>query len=391
MLLAPWWWRRGASRERFRAKLAEKFVGSVALFASGREGLLALFQSLGLGAGEEVIVQAYTCVVVPNAVRAAGAAPVFADIEHDTLNLALEAVRGAITPRTRAIVCQHTFGIPAHAEALRRICDEHDLVLIEDCAHVLPDETGPAEVGRHGDFLMLSFGRDKAISGVTGGAIVSRRDDVAEKLLRSESRASDLPLARIFVFLLYPLVYWKIRIAYALGFGRVYGAIARMLGFLTPILDEAEKRGAMSPPLRRMPNACAFLALDQLRRLRPINDHRRTLTRFYLDACRQKGWPVLGAVRGDLPLQKFPLFVKEAEKIRRALKRQRIFLDDGWTVCVVCPPGVSVPDAGYRLGEDPEAEAACEEILSLPTHPGTSLPHAKRLLYTLSDAGFPSH
>src|SRR3989338_3698878 len=164
LLAAPWTWRTGRSGPSLTEELSCRFAADTFLFLSGREALCALLQALPLQDGDEVIVQGYTCVVVPNAIEAAGGVPVYADIDRDTLNLNARTVAPHITPRTRAIICQHTFGIPALAEELKKLCVRHGLLLIEDCAHVMPDATGPADVGAHGNFVFFSFGRDKALS-----------------------------------------------------------------------------------------------------------------------------------------------------------------------------------------------------------------------------------
>ncbi|MSR87535.1 aminotransferase class I/II-fold pyridoxal phosphate-dependent enzyme, partial [Candidatus Peribacteria bacterium] len=273
LLFQPWTWKRGNAIQELRNALRSHFNADTFLFASGREGLYALLHALGIAHGDEVIVQAYTCVVVPNAIAGTGATPVFVDIEKETLSLDPVEVRKMITPKTKAVICQHTFGIPAPLEELRAICDEHRIPLIEDCAHVIPssspegeriegedcahvipssspegeriegedcahvipssspegeriegedcahmiaDEAGPAGVGMTGDFVMLSFGRDKAISGVTGGAILSRRTDVSNRLQKAEDAASDLSLIAIKRFLLYPLIYAIARPFYGL-------------------------------------------------------------------------------------------------------------------------------------------------------------------------------
>jgi dTDP-4-amino-4,6-dideoxygalactose transaminase len=134
-----------------KRELEKKFDGTTVLFGSGRESLLALLMSLDAKPEDEVILQGYTCVVVPNAIQAAGLVPVYVDIDQDTLNLSMDTVKEAITPKTRAIICQHTFGVPADTKALRTICDDHKIFFIEDCAHVLPDEKGPSEIGRLGN------------------------------------------------------------------------------------------------------------------------------------------------------------------------------------------------------------------------------------------------
>jgi len=385
LLLQPWKWKEGPEREALRFALAQKFDADVFLFASGREALAALFKSFNGHEHAEVIVQAYTCVVVPNAIQAAGKTPVYADIERETLNLDLADTERRLTPRTQAIICQHTFGIPANTHKLRTLCDRYGLLLIEDCAHVLPDESGPTTIGRDGDFLLLSFGRDKAISGITGGAILSRRPDVSVRLTAEEGAAAPLPLLRIKRLLLYPLVYAVARPFYGIGLGKGLLVLARTIGALVPILTQEEKQGHMSQTLHHLPNACAALALAELSRLKQINDHRRALTAYYFAEAAKHKWSVPKAIYPDLPLQKFPLFVRGANVLRRALKKQNIHLNDGWTGCVVCPAGTNLDEVSYKKGLDPEAEKACEQILSLPVHPTMTDNDAKRLVKVLAE------
>ena len=393
LLFQPWRWKRGDAEQELRTKLERHFSNtsgdhgiSAAVFSSGREGLLALFQALGIGAGDEVIVQAYTCAVVPNAIAATGAVPVFVDIVKDTLSLDPEELRKAITPKTKAVICQHTFGIPAPLHELRTICDEKRIPLIEDCAHIIPDQNGPAGIATTGDFALLSFGRDKAISGVTGGAILSRRDDISRRLLKLEQDLPDLSSWMILRLLLYPLLYGIARPFYGIGFGKAFLKLCSMFGLLVPIVTTDEKSGRQSPTLHCLPNACAALAMSQLIRLQEINDHRRMLTRFYLAQCAEHGWPVLHGIGSDLPLQKFPMFIPGAEQIRRALKKKNIHLHDGWTGCVICPD--SVEQSIYSIygmnGHDPNAKDISEQILSLPTHPTMTLRQARAMTSALN-------
>ncbi len=363
--------------------LGKKFHGEAVTFGSGRESLFALLKALKFQPSEAVIVQGYTCVVVPNAIHAAGMETIYVDIEKDTLNLDCEEVEKAITPKTRVVICQHTFGIPADTKRLREICDRHSLLLIEDCAHILPDEKGPEAIGHYGDALLLSFGRDKAISGITGGAVVSKKPEITAALRRMQTEAKPLPLFTIFAYLQYPLLYGIARPLYGSGIGKALLVAAAKMKLLVPILTRSEKKGDMEHVVHQMPGACAALALQQLQKLESINDHRRMLTKLYKDHAEGANWPMLSSLSENYPLQKFPLFTIGAEKIRRILKKENIHLYDGWTGCVVCPDTVNDTDAGYRDGEDPEAESACEQILSLPTHPGMTVDQAKRLISLL--------
>lgn len=390
-LFRPWRWQVDEKHtEALRAELSSALRGDAFLFDAGRTGLLALLCAAGIGPGDDVIVQGYTCVVVPNAIQAAGARTVYADIDADTLNLTIESVAESITPKTKAVICQHTFGLPADLAGLRALCDANKLLLIEDCAHVLPDEAGPPLLAQTGDAVLLSFGRDKAVSGVSGGAVVSRSPQISEHLKTIEREAPGVPDGTIARLLLYPIIYAKARLLYRLGLGRYYLYACKVLHLLVPIVSMDEKNGKQSQPVRRIAGACARLALDQWRNRRWINDHRRRLTALYLAHARNKGWVSSDAppacpsiITSDLPLQKFPLFVRDAKRVRTQLEAQNIFLDDGWTGCVVCPASVKMDQLTYESGSDPEAEAACQAILSLPTHPGTSDEDARRVLTAL--------
>lgn len=374
----PWRYVKGPAPGMLKRELKVLFGGETVLFASGREALLALLRSMEIRPGEEVIVQGYTCVVVPNAIHAAGGTVKYADIDQSNLNMTADTVRALITPRTRAVICQHTFGIPADTRALRQLCDEHHLLLIEDMAHVLPDAKGPA-IGIDGDFLLLSFGRDKAVSGISGGAVICRGREI-EKLREIERNAPSVGFLEVLKLLEYPTRMRSIIRPLSGTFLRKPAVkLLNMLGFLAPVLTREERRGFMSPVVRKMPNACAALALHSLRKLKQINDWRRTLTSFYLRHGKDHNWPMLTHVVSGLPLQKFPLFVTGAEAMRKKLQKENIWLDDGWTGCVVCPSNVVLPDAGYEWGMDPEAEAACMQILSLPTHPTMTMYQAEIL------------
>lgn len=379
----PWRYRSHRDVQALEKALGDKFKAEAVTFASGREALLALLHALHLQPDEAVIVQGYTCVVVPNAIRAAGMTTIYADIDQETLNLNLEETEKAITPKTRAIICQHTFGIPANTAALRQLCDSHSLILIEDCAHVIPDKEGPREIGTYGDAILLSFGRDKAISGVAGGAIVTRDKSMSMELRKMQDGARSVPLLQIFALLQYPLLYAIARALYGIKIGKALLVLAAKLRLLIPILTRHEKEGDMRKDLHKMPGACAALALQQLQKLETINSHRRSLTKLYIEESKKRAWPILNSefliLNSVLPLQKFPMFALGAEKIRRKLKQQNIHLYDGWTGCVVCPAAVDPAETGYEAGLDPEAEKVCMQILSLPTHPGMTEAQAHTL------------
>lgn len=381
LLLMPHRWQNGPSIEALRDRMARGWEGDAFLFGSGREALLALLLSLDLPRGSEVIIQGYTCIAIPNAITAAGLTPVYADIDPETLNINPASAVAAITPKTRVLLCQHTFGIIADTVRLRSICDAHDLLLVEDCAHVLPDVTGPTQIGKEADFLMLSFGRDKAVSGITGGCIVSRNKEVSSRLSTAEANASPLPSSIIARLLLYPLIYFLAKPLFTVCMGRAFLWVCKQCRLLIPVVSSEEKRGVQRTEIHSMPHACASLALLSHKSLHQMNNRRRLLTKIY----KENGeLPFPSVINEHMPLQKFPVFSQTPDQIRRHLRSKNIYLDDGWTGSVVCPRTVAMEETGYEEGSCPHAEHVAASILTLPTHPTHTEKEAHRLLTILS-------
>lgn len=382
---APWAYRRGTERSALKRDLTARYGYDASLFATGREALLALLRAFDLPHGSDVIVQGFTCVVVPNAVKAAGLKTIYADIDPETLNLTPETVAAVATPRTRAVLCQHTFGIPADVRALKELCDARGWLLIEDCAHILPDRDGPDDVLKHADHAICSFGRDKAVSGVGGGAALTKHPETANRLRVFEQKAPETSFFDVVRLLEYPpRMAHTVRPLIGLRLATPLLALQKLLGLFAPVLTDGEKRGEMRRTIRKMPNACAALARSQLRDLERINGHRRALTKRYLDASGAEGWAVMRGIRTSLPLQKFPMFVEGAARVRRALRPKNVHLDDGWTGCVVCPDSCDASAAGYAPGSDPAAENAARGVLSLPTHPTMTAMQADELVTLLA-------
>lgn len=380
---AVWKWKNGQGRERLRETLEETYSGTCALYDTGRAALLSCLRALELKPGEEVIIQGFTCVVVPNAISAAGGTPVYVDIDEDTLNLNAEEVERHITHRTRAVICQHTFGIPADVKRLRELCHEHDLALIEDCAHIVAPEAD-TDMCKTGDVLIFSFGRDKAVSGVTGGAAVTKHELLAKRMAAAEDEASHLSFWNILQLIDYPLRYkfaksiWWTRIA------KAYLKFISMLKWLPPVLSSDEKKGYARMDIHKMPNACCLLALEQWRRRGVINAHRKKLSLRYEKAAETYGWQrIAGFQRSPAP-QKYSVYTERADEIRATMKKKEIYLDDGWCMAVVNPRSSDAEGADYVAGSCPVAERVSQRILSLPTHPTMNDAQADYLIQVLS-------
>jgi perosamine synthetase len=132
--------------------------------SSGTAGLHLAMLALDIAAGDEVIVPSFTFIAAANAIRFVGATAMFVDIDRETLNMSPIAVERAITPRTRAIVVVHTFGVPADMAALVAVARRHKLAVIEDACEALGAMIGPRAVGSLGDVGVFAFYPNKQIT-----------------------------------------------------------------------------------------------------------------------------------------------------------------------------------------------------------------------------------
>jgi dTDP-4-amino-4,6-dideoxygalactose transaminase len=178
-------------------------VDDAVAVSSGTAGLHLALLVLGIGQGDEVIVPSFAFVAVANAVLQVHARPVFAEIDPVTLNLDPASVERAITPRTRAILVVHTFGVPAEMDALQAIARRHNLALIEDACEAVGAQFGDPplarRVGSFGDLAVLGFYPNKQITTGEGGAVLCRDAAQARRLrsLRNQGRSvENFPAAR---------------------------------------------------------------------------------------------------------------------------------------------------------------------------------------------------
>lgn len=148
---------------------------------SGTTALHLALAALGVGPGDEVIVPDLTFAATANAVLHAGAEPVLVDVEMDTWNMDPDAVEAAVTPRTRAIMPVHLYGLPADMDRLADMARRHRLLVIEDAAEALGARHRGRPAGSLGDAAAFSFFGNKLITTGEGGMVVFRDPSVADR------------------------------------------------------------------------------------------------------------------------------------------------------------------------------------------------------------------
>jgi len=358
---------------------------NVYLNTSGRSSLATILQGMGIGQGDEVILQAFNCVAVVNAIKWVGARPVFVDIEEGTLNLDVEDLARKITSATRAIVVQHTFGLPFKQwDKLRELIDKKGIYVIEDCAHALGARVNGQLVGALGDAAIFSFGRDKMISSVFGGALVlSPRLDriVRDRLSGIFFHRPVAPRGWVFKQLLHPIITGLIIISYRwFGLGKLIHWGTSRMGLLSRATSRGEKLGQEKPGWVdcRYPGALARLACRQLEKLEGANQRRLQISQRYIEAGVVSAQSICPPSCSRVWLR-FPVLVNDPLLYHTEFAKRGVVIGD-WYDQVVGPKEVELSQTGYIAGMAPVAEQVSRQIINLPVYPRMSDEDVSRVI-----------
>lgn len=348
-------------------------------FAAGRQALYRLLEALDIGTGDEVILPAFTCVVVPNAILYRGARPVFVDIAPGTFNIDPGLIAAQVTPRTRAIIAQHTFGRVCDIDAVSRVAERHRLPVLEDCAHALGAALRGRKAGSLGQAAFFSTDHSKVISTSTGGMITTDDPGLAARLRSLQQGTPFLPAARVRRILATFVLEYALLHPAAYPLGRWVQRAGGRLGAWAYFPDELllEKPAAYPFPAR-LSNAQAEIGKSQLALLPENLAWRRRAADAYRTAAGAPAEAGQGEPAADAALRY--TFLAEDRRAWELLYRD--VLDMGiWFTSVVQGRDRDLEAVGYRLGSCPVAETAARHCVNLPTHPRITRPDqlAKRL------------
>lgn len=150
--------------------------------SNGTAALHCACIAAGIDPGDEVITTPITFAASANCALYCGATPVFADIDPDTYNIDPESIRAHITEKTKAVVAVDFTGQVVEIEEIRKICDEYHLLFIEDAAHSIGSSYNGKMVGSLADITTFSFHPVKTVTGGEGGAVLTNRKDLYDKI-----------------------------------------------------------------------------------------------------------------------------------------------------------------------------------------------------------------
>ena len=374
----PWRWKNGKETEKLESEFKQYLgVEYASSFNSGRSALLAILDSLELEKDSEILLQAFTCNASSNPVIWAGLKPIYVDCNEDTFNIDTEDLKRKISSKSRVVMVQHTFGLPAEMDEIVKICQENNLILIEDCAHSLGAKYNGKKVGTFGKAAFFSFSRDKVISSVYGGMVITNDDDLIKKVTDFQEKIGHPSYCWILQQLIHPIMMnWLILPTYSI-FGKYVLVLSQWLKILSKAVHWKEKRGrrpAYFP--KRLPNALALLALNQFKKLERFNLHRKEIAKFYSENIGN------GGLDSSHIYLRYTLKNLKAHAIIKAAWKNNLLIGD-WYTSPIAPHDTRLDKLQYELGSCPKAEKLAKETLNLPTHINISKKEAQRIIVFL--------
>ena len=391
-LLLPWNWAK-LQKGKYRRKIERKFCEFMDCrwaigFDSGRSGLYAILKCLEIEKDDEIILQAFTTVALPNVIMLCGAKPIYVDIEKNTYNINPEKIEEKITDRTKAIIVQHTFGNPAEMDRIMEIAKNHNLYLIEDCAHSLGSKHKGKKTGTFGDVAFFSFGRDKIISSVSGGMVITSNSELGKKIKEFKNKISYPKKLLIMRQLLHPVItFISLRTYYFFNLGKIMMYLSSNAEIITKAYTKKEKKcGKPENFPAKMPNALAKIAFHQMKLVNKFNNHRIDVAKLYGERLiddKSVELPKISSVSKNVFLW-YTILIENKKALIRKAKKRGIILGD-WFPQVIGPIEVDVAKAGYKKGECPVAEKVSSKCVNLPTHHRISIEDVEKVVKVVND------
>ena len=337
-VLASKWISTGARVREFERAFAEHIGVKHAIAVSSCTAALHLSLVVtGIGIDDEVITTPYTFTATAEAIRYVGAKPVFVDINPETLNIDVNRIEKAITPKTKALMPVHIAGLPCEMEPLHQICQEHNLLLIDDAAHAIPAEYKGQPIGTLGDLTAFSFYANKNITTAEGGMITTNSDAYAEPLRTMRLHGIDKD---------------------------AWSRQSKRSIWRYDITTEGYKYN--------MTDIQAAMGLCQLMKINKIHERRQNIIQIYNDELSKIPQINVPATPDEMFKHAWHLYIIQLNDVDRDQFVET--LRDENIECSVHYVPLHLFDFyqkqyGYSVGDFPCAEKVFEKVVSLPLHP----------------------
>ncbi|MCA1750477.1 MAG: DegT/DnrJ/EryC1/StrS family aminotransferase [Cryomorphaceae bacterium] len=341
----------------------------VFLYWKGRVGLYALLRAMGIGKGDEVILPAFTCVVVPNAILYAGATPVYVDVNPDTFLPRPDQIKAAVTERTKCILVQNTFGLSHQVDEICTYARDKKIYTIEDCTHGFGGTYKGQPNGSFSDAAFYSTQWNKPFSTGVGGFAYLRNTDLQEDLMKVNEALIPVPAAKNFSlrllillnkYLLNDFTYWTLLKLYRFlsKTGLVIGSSGGGEIASTEMPEDyfmASSKVQHSQGVRGLKKLPEDLKLRKRNALK-LNDWMRENGKYHIDHSLVSNHSFL----------KYPVICKDKDLFTAKANESNIRLGDWFNSLLHPVQGTLSPWGIDDENQFPIAAATSKKILNLP-------------------------
>lgn len=356
--------------------------GQFRFFYKGRDAITIALESIKTD-NKVIFIQAFSCFAIEDAIIRAGWQPVYIDIENNSLNPSLETIHKAQAKYgvPQALLLQHTLGYGADSKKIKKWCNNHKVVLIDDLAQSFGAiDTDNNIVGSQADMVLGSFGRDKIIDAVSGGFLyIPHRTHLLVRSIQSEECPS-ISWWQTKKDLLYILVTTFFKNNYPSATSKLVLSLAKAVGIITTPL-------AAPKQVHRLSSEYAKLALLQLENLEQQLATRREKALFYFEHMLTNTHVIVPISKIDIERGanvRFPIMVKNPTLFIDMCKEKGIFISDRWYRFPVDCSTLEC-ESVYKAGSCSNAERVSAQIVNLPTHQYVTRDHQKLIINILKN------
>lgn len=347
---------------------------------------------LQIGEWDEVILPAYTCVVVVNAIKQTWAKPVFVDIDSVTLNMRADEVEKKLSDKTKLIFIQHSFWKPADIKNILELAQQKNIYTLEDCAHSLWTKIWEKHLWTFADVSIFSTGRDKVISSVTWWVLLVNNKDLLPGLEKIRSSLIMPTITTVLKNLNYnSLWYVASKTFLRCNIWKVIMYLSLRLRLITLILNKQEKNCSYKDHFNlALPSSLCYLASNGLTRLNQIQLHRRKIAELY---DSQLDHPYVTPLMSwdsweSLNFYRYPIVFKTSDQMLSCvayMKKAGILLGTAWSWTTIAPSSCDITSTGYESCSCPIAEDIASRIVMLPNHNSVTISDAHQVIQYINN------
>lgn len=338
------------------------------LYWKGRVALYSILKAIGISKGDEVLLQGFTCVVVPNAIKYLGAKPVYVDIEKPSLNAKLVDFQAKRSEKTKAVIVQNTFGLSSQVDEIAAWARGEGIYSIEDCTHGYGGNFNNQRNGSYCDAAFYSTQWNKPFSSGIGGFAISNHAVIKmhllsfEEQLHAPSTTEILSLGlQLFIrkYFLNKATYWPLL--------KLYRMLSKR-NILTGSSSGEEIEGLKMPKnyWKQMSNLQAKVGLKELRKLQEMETIRKKNARVYTNFLLENGkYHVSTDLFENHNFLRYPILVKSRDTFLEKAQDAKIQMGD-WFLSPLHPVKGDLSAWEYSSGSCPNAEFIAHRIVNLP-------------------------